>query len=97
MFDGKQAVDVTRFFFVYESVVMRGKSDGDKTGEFLCYLQGYPFEFYYDTYSRNVKLTDEAGNYQAVKKAMIDRSESVAGSECGIIPLRPRLGERRRL
>ena len=43
----------------------------------LCYI----FEFYYDTYSRNWKLTDGADDYQAVKKAMIDRFESVTGSE----------------
>ena len=86
--DGKNDADVAKYFFVYENIVMRSKSDEDKAGELLCYLQGDAFEFYYsstavgvvyDTYSRNGKLTDDAGDYQAVKKAMINRFESVTG------------------
>ena len=81
VFDGKNDADVAKFFFVYEHIVMRSKSDEDKAGELLCYLQRDAFEFYYNTYNRNGKLTDSAGDYQAVKKAIIDRFESVTRPE----------------
>ena len=81
VFDGKNDADVAKFFFVYENVVMRSESDEDRAGELLCYLEGDAFEFYFDTCSRNGKLTDDAGDYQAVKMAMMDRFESVTGPE----------------
>ena len=80
-FDGKREADVAKFFFVYENVVMRGKSDEDKAGELLCYLQGEAFDYYYETYSQNGGLNEAARDYQAVKKALLDRFESVPGPE----------------
>ena len=58
LFDSKIDADVSKFFFVYENVVIRRKSDEDKAGKLICYLQGDAFEFYYDTYSRNGNLTE---------------------------------------
>ena len=51
VFDGMHEADVAKFFFVYENVVMTGKSDEDKAGELLCYLQREAFDYYYETYS----------------------------------------------
>ena len=66
-----------RVFFVFENVVMRGKSDEEKAGELLCYLQSESFDYYYENYSQDVGLTVTASDYQALNKALIDRLESV--------------------
>ena len=81
MFDGKHAADVAKFFFIYENVVMRGKYDEDKDGELLCYLQGEAFDYYYETYSQDGGLNETASDYQAVKKDLLDRFESVPEPE----------------
>ena len=79
--DGKHGADVTKFFFVYKNVLMRGKSDEDKAGELLCYLQWEVFHYYYETYSQDGGLNETASDYQAVKKALLDRFESVPQPE----------------
>ena len=81
VFDSKHETDVVKFFFVYENVVMRGKSDEDKTGELLCYLQGEAFDYYYETYRQDGGLNETARDYGAVKKALHARFESVPEPE----------------
>lgn len=62
VFDGKQEADVAKFFFVYGNVVVKGKSDEDKSGELLYYLQGEAFDYYYETYSQNGGLKEAASD-----------------------------------
>ena len=81
MFDGKHGADVAKFFFVYKNVVMSGNSDEEEAGELLCYLQAEAFEYYDATYSQNGGLNATASDYQAVKKALLDRFESVPEPE----------------
>lgn len=63
MFDCRKGAEVVKYLFLYEIVVIRGKSDTEKAGELLCYLQAEAFDFYYGTYSRIGELTDEASEY----------------------------------
>lgn len=73
IFNGASDSDVTKFLFVYENVVMRGKSEEDKAGSILCHLEGAAFDFYYETYSRDGGLSEAAGDWKEVKKALADR------------------------
>lgn len=52
-FNGSGEKDVGKFFFVYENVTMRGKSDDDMAASFLCYLEGEAFDFYYDSLAKD--------------------------------------------
>ena len=80
-FDGNNEADAAKFFFVYENVVMRGKSDEDKAGKLLCYLQGEAFDYYYETYRQDGGLNETASDYRAVKKALHGRFGSVPKPE----------------
>ena len=77
VFDGKHEADVAKFFFVYENVVTRGKSDEEKAGERLCYLRWEAFDYYNETYRQDGELIETAIDYRAVKKALHGRFESV--------------------
>lgn len=84
VFGGKQGADIAKFLSVYENVVMRGKTGTDKAGKLFSYLQGEAFDLNYDTYSHNGELTDEASDYQAVRKALLDRFQTVEKPEDNI-------------
>ena len=45
-FDGSSNSDVVKLFFVYENVMMSGKSEEDTAVELLCYLKQEAFDFY---------------------------------------------------
>ena len=71
--DGSLSSDVKKFFFFFENVAMRGKSDEEKALELLAHLEGEAFDFYYETFAKDGALTEEAMNYALVKKAFFDR------------------------
>lgn len=64
---------IGKFFFFHENVVATGKAGDVRALEFLGFLDGGAFEFYYDTFTLNDKLTTEAYSYQIVKNAFRKR------------------------
>ena len=65
-YDGSNGSDVSKFLFVYENIIMRGKPDEDKAGSILYHLEGSAFDYYYDIYSHNGSLTEAASNWDGV-------------------------------
>ena len=74
--DGALSSDVKKFFFFFENVAMRGKSDEEKALELLAHLEGEAFDFYYETFAEDRALTEEAMNYALVKMPSSIVSES---------------------
>lgn len=52
---------------------MCGKSPEEKAGEVLYFLRGAAFKFYYEKFSRDGNLTEDAADWQTVKKEIYDR------------------------
>ncbi|MEM9438463.1 MAG: hypothetical protein AAGA15_15645, partial [Pseudomonadota bacterium] len=74
IYDGTS--DVKRFFFYFDNVAMRGKSDADKGVELLAFLDKEAIQFYYEKFTRDGELTDEAMDYAKVKAAFIENYEA---------------------
>ena len=72
-YDGSNGSDVSKFLFVYDNIIMRGKADEEKAGAILCPLEGAAFDYYYDKYSHNGSLTEAASDCDGVKSALSDR------------------------
>lgn len=79
--DGSSTSDVTKFLFMYENVIMRGKSPEEKVRDILCYLNSTVFEIYYTTFSKDVVLTKDAGNWKEVSKDLSGRLSPVERPE----------------
>ena len=71
-YDGSNGADVSKFLFVYDNIIMRGKSDKEKAAAILCHVEGAAFDYYYDTYSHSGSLTEAASNWDGVKSALPD-------------------------
>ncbi len=46
VFDGKE--DAKNFFYVYENVVMKGKTEGENAGKLVTFLKADAFDYYFD-------------------------------------------------
>lgn len=73
-FDGTS--DVKIFFFYFENVAMRGKSDADKAYELLAFLDKDAFEFYYSKFTSGGALIEQAQDYKTVKAAFMEKYEA---------------------
>ena len=72
-FDGSKPADIHKFIFVFESVATSGKSDGERASEFLCYLEGDAFDFFYQAFVKNRDISADGTGSQKVKKALFER------------------------
>ena len=72
-YDRTAEMDVGKFFFVYENVTMRMKSEDEKAAEIICYLEGDAFDFYYETFAQNGLLAEDAKDFDKVKHALVER------------------------
>ena len=72
-FDG--TTDVKMFFFYFENVATRGKDHSEMALDLLAFLDRDPFQFYYEKFTRNGELIEEAKDYAKVKAAFITRYE----------------------
>ncbi len=75
MFRGdKDSMDVKKFSFLFEHVIARGTRDESELGGLLlAHLEGPAFEFFYDKYAYEDKLSDEVKDFEAVKEACFER------------------------
>ena len=71
MFAGEE--DALKFFYVFENVEMKEKSEEDKATESAAYLTGEAFQFYYETFTYDNKPTEEAKSFSTVKDRMLER------------------------
>ena len=64
--------DVVKFFFVFEQARMPGRSDEDKASQLICHLEGEAFDVYYDLFTKDGNLVEDAKEYSVVKAALIE-------------------------
>ena len=82
-FDGDKNADVRRFLFTYENVVMREKDDNEKALSIVCFLAKDAFDLYYERFTTNDVLKDEAHDYEVVKAWLLDEyQKKIALEEC---------------
>ncbi len=71
VFDGKE--DAKKFFYVYKNVVMKGKAEEKKDEKLVAFLKADTFDYYFDYFTEDNALTEEAKSFQVVKKAMLEK------------------------
>ena len=74
-------MDVGKFFFIYDNVIMKGKEDSDKAADLIKYLDGPAFDVYYETYADGDSISKAAGNYSELKKLLKDKFKQVENPE----------------
>lgn len=62
---------VTKFFFAYENVATCGKKPKEMPLQLLCDLENRAFDFYYETFARHGRLTEEPKDYAVVKAKLL--------------------------
>ena len=70
-FNDKQ--DARKFFYVYENVVMKNETEEEKAYSLVAYLDGEPFEYYFDNFTEDNAPNDEARSFQKVKAALLEK------------------------
>jgi len=73
IFDG--TTDVKMFFFYFENVATRGKDHTEMAFDLLAFLDKDAFQFYYEKFTRDGELVEEAKDYAVVKAASIAKYE----------------------
>eukprot|EP00174_Griffithsia_okiensis_P000186 GO255559.1.p1 GENE.GO255559.1~~GO255559.1.p1 ORF type:complete len:154 (+),score=10.92 GO255559.1:137-598(+) len=68
VYDGSDDIDVKKFFFFFDYVIGRGKSDDEKAVDLLSHPDGKAFDFYYNTFADKGILLPIAGDYAKVKE-----------------------------
>lgn len=81
LFDVSPGSDVSRFFFAYENVIMRGKSHEEVAVEIPCYLNGPGFDFYYDTFSEDGGITHEAQELHFVNSTFLAQFKKIVRTD----------------
>ncbi len=69
--DGKE--DAKKFFYVYENVLMKGKTDEEKADRLLAHLNAEAFEYYFDHFTDENAPTEEAKPFWKVKAALLKK------------------------
>ena len=72
-YDGTAEMDFGKFFFVYENVTFRMRSEYEKAAEIICYLESDAFDFYYETFSQNGLFAEDAKDFGKVKHVLVER------------------------
>lgn len=57
-FDGKEGVK--KFFYVYENLVMKDKTEKEKADKLVAELNGDALEFYFGSFTEDSVLTTQA-------------------------------------
>ena len=70
-FSGKE--DAKNFFYVFENVVMKNKTEEEKADRLVAYLDGEAIEYYFDNFKEDNALNEEARPYQKVKIALLEK------------------------
>ncbi len=65
--------DAPKFFYFYENVVTKSLPDTEKAEKIVAYLTGAAFEFYFDRFTLDNAPTEEAEDYEVVKKVMLEK------------------------
>ena len=71
VFDG--TTDVVRFFFFFENVAARNKTDEEKTLELLGYLDGAAATFFFESFASDGALSEDGKDFSKVKQAFLDQ------------------------
>ena len=70
-FNGKE--DAKKLFYVYENVVMKNKTEEEKSDSLVAYLDGEAFEYYFNNFTEDNSLNEEARSFQKVKSALLEK------------------------
>ena len=68
-FSGKE--DAKKFFYVYENVDMKTKTEAEKADSLVAYLDGEASEYYFDKFREGNAPNEEARSFQKVKEALL--------------------------
>lgn len=66
MLDGLASAVVKKFFFSFDNVHMRAKSNDEKGKELLSQLAGKEFDFLYEKFSQKAAIKQAAATYSAI-------------------------------
>ncbi len=69
--DGKE--DAKKLFYMYENVLMKGRTDEEKANRLVTHLNAEAFENYFDHFTDENTLTEEAKSFQLLKKALLEK------------------------
>ena len=69
--NGKE--DAKKFFYVYKNVVMKNKTEKEEADILVAYLDGEAFEYYFDNFTEDNALNEEARSFQKVKAALLEK------------------------
>ena len=58
--------DAKKFFYVYENVVMKTKTEEEKAYSLVAYLDGEAFEYYIHNFTEDNAPNEEARSFQKV-------------------------------
>lgn len=72
-FDGTKDADVEEFLFMYDNVVMRGKSDEEKAATLFAYLEGDAKSAYRSKFISGWSLSEEGKDYTVVCSWLIEQ------------------------
>ncbi len=61
------------FFYLYENVVTKSLPDSERTEKIVAYLSDAAFDFYLDRFTLDNALTEEAKDYDLVKKVVLEK------------------------
>ena len=70
-FNGKE--DAKKFFYLYENVVMKNKTEEKKADSLVAYLDGEAFEYYFDNFTEDNPPNEEARSFQKRKTALLEK------------------------
>lgn len=63
MYDDSPLADIKKFFFLFENVFMRGKSDDEKATVLLSNFDGRAFDFFYEKFPEEDGIKAAASDY----------------------------------
>lgn len=70
-FDGKGSA--RKFFYLYENVVIKVRSDEEKDERIVAYLTGDAFEYYFDNFTEENPSTEDARSVKFVKDYLFEK------------------------
>ena len=69
--NGKE--DAKKFFYVFENVGMKNKTEEQKADSLVAYLDGETFECYFNNFTEDNPPNEEARSFQKVKAALLEK------------------------
>ena len=65
--------DARKFFYLFENVLQKGKTDAEKAENLVMYLAGKAFDYYFENFTSENQPTELARNYPEVKRLMLEK------------------------